>query len=331
SSVFLTSGKVPMIGCTTSGEIKDDIFFGSLVVVVVECEENEEIEVRGVEDIYNNPREAGQSIVKDEYDQGFLLVFSYGLFSQTSVLVKGINDYLSPKVSLIGALAGDDLKRKETYQFYNGKVFTKGLCSAFFKTSSKIKTALRHGFYPKSPPLRVTKASDNVIHQIDNHRAAKVYLEFLGLSEDELAFGSPCDIKEVRHSPIGIPQITGDYKIKEFLEFKKDGSIVCDSYIPENTIIRILGEDSKSLIDAGRDCAKEVIEGISPKAIFLFSSAARMLILGEDAKNEIDEIKKEIKDVPMVGFYSYGEIEPCCLSFIQPRPGISRQRQRQRL
>jgi|GEM_PF-1872325 len=308
SSVFLTSGKAKMIGCTTSGEIKDDIFFGSCLVIACETEDNEEIEVTGVEDIYKNPREAGQSLVKDEYTEGFLLVFSDGLFSQTSILVKGINDYLSCNVSLIGALAGDDLRRKETYQFFNGKVLTRGLCSAFFKTSSKIRSSLRHGFYPISEPLRVTRAHQNVIQGIDNHRPSKVYLEFLGLSEDELSFSSPIDLKEVRHSPIGIPQITGDYKIKKFLEFRKDGSIVIDSYIPENTIIRILGESTTSLIQASRDCAKEALEDISPKIVFLFSSSTRMLILGEDANNEIEKIKRVVKNIPIVGFYGYGEI-----------------------
>lgn len=307
-SVFLASGNTPMIGCTTAGEIYDDIFFGSSLVVAVKCDDNEEIKVTGIEDIYKNPREAGQSIVKDEYDEGFLLVFSDGLFPKTSVLIKGINDYLSPKVALIGALAGDDLKRKQTYQFLNGKILTNGLCSAFFKTSAKVKTSLRHGFYPMSEPLRVTKSYENIIYQIDNHRASKVYLEFLGLSEDELAFGSTTDLKEVRHSPIGIPQITGDYKIKEFLEFKKDGSIVCDSYIPENSIIRIMGEDSTSLITAGKDCAQEAITDYLPKIIFLFSSSFRMLILGEDAKNEIDKIKIKTNNIPIVGFYGYGEI-----------------------
>lgn len=310
SSVFLTSNKAPMIGCTTAGEIMNDIIFGSVVVVAVACDKDERIEITGIEDIYKNPREAGQQIVKDEYDEGFLLVLQDGLFTQTSVLTKGINDYLSPKVSLIGALAGDDLKRRATYQFFNGKLFTKGLCSAFFKTRARIRTSLRHGFYPMSEPLRVTKAYENVIQQIDNHRASKVYLEFLGLSEDELAFGSPCDIKEVRHSPIGIPQITGDYKIKEFLEFRKDGSIVCDSYIPENSIIRILKEDSSSLIQAGRDCVLEVMKDGPCKIIFVFPSSFRMLILGSEAKNEIDEIREEAKGVPIVGFYGYGEIGP---------------------
>ncbi|MEW6102911.1 MAG: FIST N-terminal domain-containing protein [bacterium] len=310
SSVFLASSKAPMIGCTTSGEIKDDILFGSSLVIAVKCENGEGIEARGIEDIYKNPREAGQGIVSDEYKKGFLLVLSDGLFPQTSLVVKGINDYLSPCISLGGALAGDDLKRNKTYQFLNGKIFTQGLVSAFFKTSARIKTSLRHGFSPKSPPLRVTSSKENVIYQIDSHRASKVYLEFLGLSEDELAFGSPIDIKEVRNSPIGIPQTTGDYKIKSFLEFRKDGSIACDSYIPENSIIRILGQNPSSLINAGHEAISDAISEIHPKIVFLFPSSYRMLILGEDAKNEIDEIKKETKDVPMIGFYGYGEIGP---------------------
>jgi len=309
SSVFTTSKKTPMIGCTTSGEILNDITFGSVIVVAVKCEEDEEIKPVFIEDIHNEPRKLAGELADLEKRDGFFMFFADGLFSHGSVLVRGINDYLSPKIKLIGSLAGDDLKRERTYQFYQGRVLTNGLSGAFFITKSKVKVGLRHGFYPISHPMRVTVSRENTIYEIDNHRASKVYLEFLGLSELDTAFGNVVDVKEVRHSPIGIPQITGDYKIREFIDIRDDGSIILDSFVPEGNIIRILGCSSQSLISSSNELVLDILSEIKPKIAFLFPSYSRMLILSDSAKDEIYEIKSIFGDnVSIVGFYGYGEI-----------------------
>ncbi|MFH0775956.1 MAG: FIST N-terminal domain-containing protein [bacterium] len=314
--VVLESEHCPMIGCTTSGEITNaGISFGSLVVVAVKCEEGEGIRPVAVSDVCGNERASGSRLAKEIEDverDGTLLIFPDGLLSHGTALVKGIQENLDPRIQIIGACAGDDLKRQKTYQFRNGEILTEALSGGLFFINDQQRVSLRHGFYPAFPPMCVTRSKENIIYELDHHRATKVYLESLGLSEDDMAFSPVQDLKETRVSPIGIPQISGEYLIKHFLHFGKDGSIACDSFLPQNTIIRIMGQDKDSLIRATRRCAEDIARTIKkPKIIFVFACSSRMLILGEDAEKEIDQIKDVFgKDVPIAGFYGYGEIGP---------------------
>jgi hypothetical protein len=227
-------------------------------------------------------------------------------------VVKSVYSGLDPRISVVGSAAGDDLRRQKTYQYYNGEILTNSLVGGFFFTNVHTKTALRHGFYPQSPPMRVTKSAENVIYEIDNHRATKVYLECLGLSEDEIAYSPVADLKETKVAPIGIPQMSGDYLIKHFIDFERDGAITCDSWIPQNSIIRIMAADKGSLIKAAKECAAEVARCIRrPKMLFVFACTTRMVILGEDAEKEIEVIKEAFPEgIPIAGFYGYGEIGP---------------------
>lgn len=314
SQVVLESEYCPMIGCTTSGEITNmGISFGSLVVVAVKCEEGEGIRPVEVSDICGSERTGGSRLAKEIEDverDGTLLVFPDGLLSHGTALVKGIQENLDPRIQIVGACAGDDLKRQKTYQFRNGEILTEALIGGLFFINGQQRVSLRHGFYPASPPMCVTKSKENIIYELDHHRATKVYLESLGLSEGDMAFSPVEDLKETRVSPIGIPQISGDYLIKHFLKFGKDGSIACDSWIPQNTIVRIMGQDTDSLIKATRESAEDIARTIKkPRIIFVFACSSRMIILGEDAEKEIDEIRNVFgKDVPIAGFYGYGEI-----------------------
>ncbi|MBU1262294.1 FIST C-terminal domain-containing protein [bacterium] len=312
--IVLKSEYCPMIGCTTSGEITNmGISFGSLVVVAVKCEASEGIRPVAVSDICGNERASGSRLAKEIEDvdrDGTLLIFPDGLLSHGTALVKGIQENLDPRIQIIGACAGDDLKRQRTYQFRNGEILTEALTGGLFFINGQQKVSLQHGFYPAFPPMCVTRSKENVIYELDHHRATKVYLESLGLSENDMAFSPVEDLKETKVSPIGIPQISGDYLIKRFLKFGKDGSIACDSFIPQNTIVRIMGQDTNSLIKATRKSAEDIARTIKkPKIIFVFACSSRMLILGEEAEKEIDQIKDVFgKDVPIAGFYGYGEI-----------------------
>jgi hypothetical protein len=314
--VVLENEYCPMIGCTTSGEITNmGISFGSLVVVAVKYEEGEGIRPIEVSNICGSERTSGGRLAREIEDverDGTLLIFPDGLLSHGTALVKGIQENLDPRIQIIGACAGDDLKRQKTYQFRNGEILTEGLIGGLFFINGKQKVSLRHGFYPASPPMCVTKSKENIIYELDHHRATKVYLESLGLSEGDMAFSPVQDLKETRVSPIGIPQISGDYLIKHFLNFGKDGSIACDSWIPQNTIVRIMGQDKDSLIKATRESAEDIARTVKkPGIIFVFACSSRMIILGEDAEKEIDEIRNVFgKDVPIAGFYGYGEIGP---------------------
>ncbi|MBM3436274.1 MAG: hypothetical protein FJY07_08690, partial [Bacteroidetes bacterium] len=53
------------------------------------------------------------------------------------------------------------------------------------------------------------------------------------------------------------------------------------------------------------------LEGGKPKAIMMFSCVGRKLILGRRTQEEVEAVQRILgKDVPLLGFYTYGEIGP---------------------
>ena len=59
------------------------------------------------------------------------------------------------------------------------------------------------------------------------------------------------------------------------------------------------------------DQAKKSLAGATPQAIVMFSCVGRKLVLGRRIQEEVDAVREIIGlDVPLIGFYTYGEIGP---------------------
>ena len=57
--------------------------------------------------------------------------------------------------------------------------------------------------------------------------------------------------------------------------------------------------------------AKRSLAGATPQAIIMFSCVGRKLVLGRRTQEEIDVVRNCLgNDVPVIGFYTYGEIGP---------------------
>jgi len=84
--------------------------------------------------------------------------------------------------------------------------------------------------------------------------------------------------------------------------------------IPEGATIRLMIGDPTGAIEAETEAIQNAIDqikGITSKFALVFNSMARNKILGLIANEENQKTQKAIgKDIPMVGFYSYGEYAP---------------------
>ena len=62
--------------------------------------------------------------------------------------------------------------------------------------------------------------------------------------------------------------------------------------------------------EAAKNALKQ-LKGATPRAVIIFNCIARHKLFGERAGEEISAIQKAIgKDVPLIGFYTYGEQAP---------------------
>lgn len=120
--------------------------------------------------------------------------------------------------------------------------------------------------------------------------------------------------KKAVYYPIGVPAPTnGEYLIRNIATINEDGSIVFPSEMPPQGVEMYLTMAGKEeCLQAADESARNALAGLenkSIKAAFLFDCITRKAMLMDSGQEEINRIRKIIgNEVPLIGFYSYGEI-----------------------
>src|SRR5262249_18393601 len=92
------------------------------------------------------------------------------------------------------------------------------------------------------------------------------------------------------------------------------GAVSFAAEIPQGAKIKMTRAKSDEIIEGSREAAERAVKHLdgTPDAVFFFSCMARKVVLGRKTNREI-EIAQEVfgKSVPLIGFYTYGEIANC--------------------
>ena len=90
------------------------------------------------------------------------------------------------------------------------------------------------------------------------------------------------------------------------------GTISLAGSIPQGRAVTITTASRADIIGGAELAAKQAkacIEGAKPEVILMFSCVGRKLVLGRRTQEEVDAVKNVLgRDVPLLGFYTYGEI-----------------------
>ena len=153
------------------------------------------------------------------------------------------------------------------------------------------------------------------IKTIENKPAIKLFEDYFG---DNIN-----DLKEMKLSKVGLLYPLGFYINKEdgyilrnVLSVEEDGSLVFQGNIPQDSQAHLMIGTKDSLILAANTAARQVRDQITKKGkqikLALISDAfSRYKLLGRSSDAEIEVIKEGLgPDVPIIGFYSFGECAP---------------------
>ncbi len=308
---------VPLIGCTSPKEI-GPVTSQEDTVVVVAISSDLEIRVGTGKNFKQHAREAGKELAHNlmaglkENPKGNLIILPDGVGGNGTEMVKGIYSIFGPDVSIIGGAAGDNYTFLKTYQFINGDIITDSIPGALILSESSIMgIGIKHGFFPSGVPMVVTMSEGNKIYELDGEPAFDIYLSYFGL-RGKIKPENFRELTQTHTHPLGSPQMRGEYLIRHFVNANEDGSITCSAELLPNTIVRIMDSTKESLISAVSEAAKQAKDGLNgtkPKGVLIFNCISRIWILENEYNREIDEIKKVFgTDVPICGFYTYGEI-----------------------
>lgn len=178
------SGSVPLIGCSTAGEIASTGLGNSSVVITALGGAGFHAATAAGRDASARLREAGTeaaSCVSDANgaEHKVLLLLTDGLAGDQQEIVRGAYSEVGAVVPLVGGCAGDDLRMQATHQMLGDEVLTDSVVAAALSSDSPMGIGVRHGWQRVGEPMLVTRSSQNRVITIDEEPALDAYLDRL--------------------------------------------------------------------------------------------------------------------------------------------------------
>ncbi|MFH1097586.1 MAG: FIST N-terminal domain-containing protein [Candidatus Desantisbacteria bacterium] len=311
----VTKGAV-LVGCSTDGEIVTDGYMEDSVSLMILNSDEFSFSVGYGLNAHQDAQKTAQDAISmalghlpEGKSPSICFLFGDGTKANGVDLVKGARAMLGNEFHIVGGLAGDGFSFKETYQYCNDQAITDGGVSLLITGDIKVATGVKHGWTNIGRERIVTKAQGNVVYELDGESVFKIYENYLGERADELpgvAFEFPFGItdknkQEYLRCPVGID--------------KELGTITFAGEVPVGATVRMTTGTTIDAIKAAREASEDAMselgQGVAPIAIFIFDCCARKKVFGRRTQKEIDAIQGILGEkVPMIGFYTYGEIAP---------------------
>ncbi len=306
-----------IIGCSSAGEIYGaTVLDNSLTVAVARFEKTSlqivKETVADTEDSFNAGKRVAQFLNLKENLRA-IFVLSEGLKINGSELVKGLNSLASEQVVVTGGLAGDGKRFQQTWGIFNGEVCTNSVIAiGLYGDNIHIGHASRGGWDIFGPERRITRAEGNVLYELDNQPALKLYKVYLGEKADDLPAAGllfplairkdASDEKQLVRTILGVDEAT------QSLTFAGD--------MPIGYRARLMRANFDRLITSASRAGEVALENLTvqdnrPILAIAISCVGRRLLLGERTEEEIEALRETLPgSTQQIGFYSYGELSP---------------------
>ena len=304
-----------ILTCSTAGEIiATQVRDNSVALTAVFFEKTTVKFTQASIESNKESLEVGKKLASDLLGQDLVhaMVFSDGQKVNGTQLVQGFNTVLPPDVSVTGGLVGDGADFKRTLVGLDesgreGNVVAIG----FYGTALRVGYGSLGGWDPFGLERTITKSEDNVLYELDGKPALELYKEYLGeqakdLPGSGLLFPLRLRIKNGGKEVEVVRTILGVDEAKQSMTFAGD--------MPTGAQATLMKANFERLIDGASGAGSMSIEPLGSsraELAILISCIGRKLVLKERVEEEIEAVQAEIGEgVPMIGFYSYGELCP---------------------
>jgi hypothetical protein len=311
------AGDVPLIGCTTAGEIATAGPSDGSVVVAVLGGSGFAVRTAVASEASANLREVGARVARSLTDRTDLphkvvLLLSDGLAGDQQEVVRGAHGVLGAAVPLVGGCAGDDLKMRRTFQLCNDRVLSDSVVAAGIASNAPLGIGVRHGWRRVGEPMLVTSSTGNRVYTLDDRPALDAYLMHLGVSEPAHPDQEGLARLALTH-PLGLSRLDGE----DTARFIGGGnfaerSLSCIAEVPQGALVWVMEGHARSVLEATDAACGDSLAALGerpPLGMIAFDCIARRAVLGESGiRSEISRLAVMASGAPVAGFYTYGEI-----------------------
>lgn len=301
--------KFLILGATTAGEIfaneeygineKEETILSMLISIDPEAIALKLSHVNG--DDHATGREIGLW-ARDHFDDATIITTTAGLAFDNDFYMQGILS--SGVVYVFGGAAGDDLMLKDTFVF-SGEEYSRYGVVALAIDNSKIDIlgARAFGWVGIGKERIVTKASKNIVYEIDDIPAVEFYKNYLQVDS--------VDIPQVGiEYPLEVTMLNGEIVYRAVTNIGDDNSLIFAGHVEERSKVRISAPQGRGIIDhVSRSISDSLLgrDGFTPEIALVFSCCSRKQVLGPAVAREIEEAYRVVNS-PLVGLFVYGEI-----------------------
>jgi hypothetical protein len=314
------SKDILLVGCSTAGEIitTGPVNRHSVAVMAIAADQIQFFAGVG-KGIAQDPRAAGREAAEavarqtDEQLKAFMM-FPDVLAGNGAEIVRGVLESLGEHFPVVGGAPGDDFLFKQTYQYLNNKVYSGSVVALGMTGKLHIGIGVKHGWIPVGKPMIVTKSEGSLLYEVDNQPAIKVYEDYFG-KERAAELREKALAQLAITYPLGMKvEGSNELLIRDPISVDEKGAITCAAEIPEGSEIRLMVGSREKAVEVAKEAAEAAVSQLGeaePRAVIIFNCIARNKLFGEHAGDEIDAIKSAVGiDVPLIGFYTYGEQAP---------------------
>lgn len=313
--------KACLMGCTTGGQIHGDELDDELNAIALAFDATKiratSVEINSAADSRRCGEEIGRNLASP--DLAGVFVLSDGLNVNGSELVAGINLQIGD-VPITGGLAGDGAQFAETLVGMDNPPRSRIIAAiGFYGKAVKIGHGSAGGWDVFGPKRRITRASGNVLFELDGGPALDLYERYLGDDDAKALPGSallfPLQINDPNHPDNQIVRtVLGVDREAKSMTFAGD--------MPEGWTAQLMKGNFVRLAQGAADAAQQARDGLdncrdNNGVAILVSCIGRRLLMGQRALDEIEAAGEVLgSNMKRLGFYSYGEIAPHAVSGI---------------
>jgi hypothetical protein len=320
------TGNAPLAGCSGEGVITQGVAVESNFCVCVMAIKSDELRFQSahVTDIAHEPDYGGERLAAAL--RPWLGADTIGCFLFIDGLVFDFDPFKASlerclpggnELCLFGGLAADNWVSRRTYQYHEDDVFSEGIVCVLMSGNGSIACGVNHGCVPIGTQHVITRSQGNVIYEIDGTPVLDLLKDYVeGDWESQwnkislnlcLGFRAPERIKE-EYGDIVVRYMMG--------KDDQQGCVTIQSDVKAGTELWIVRRD-KELMRNGVVAISDRIEQQTgkrqPKFVMQFECMGRgKVVFREQEKNElVAALQQKIgREVPWIGFYTYGEIGP---------------------
>ena len=302
-----------IVGSSSAGEFTHAVHGEGSVCALALKSEEVRFAVGVGRDLHVSAKEAASQIastfqgVNEPTLHRAALVMTDALSGHAPDLIHELMLATKTQYQLFGGGAGDNAAFSRTVVFNGTEVLVDAAVALEMISMNQIGVGVGHGWEPAADAMRVTEADGLRLIGLDGVPAVEA---FEAHAEDQgQAFDRDAPLPFFLHNILGIETSTG-FQLRMPLSVDKDGALLLAGEVPVGSRVRIMRTTLNASLEATTQAtaaALSKLNGQKPGVALFFDCAATKIRIGDQYTMELEAVRSQLHDLPMVGCVTQGQ------------------------